>query len=130
MQTVTRKADGTFDSTTCQALFAKHSLYAQTALLTTQLQSVNQPDTKQPGIPVATCEFFGSVKHKPSARGAGAVTKVEHCNGIWRGTFPAFANATGNSFGASVVAPLEQVGRDFVIFGHLDELDNFVVRSF
>ena len=49
--------------------------------------------------------------------------------GIWRGQFPAFEDATGNSLGAPPAA-LDQVPRDFVIYGHLDEADNFVVRPF
>jgi len=54
---------------------------------------------------------------------AGLVS-VEHCNGVWRGSFAPFRNATNNAAGLDPWE-LQSKVRAFVIWGHLDSNGRF-----
>mmetsp|Transcript_41169 Transcript_41169/g.68461 ORF Transcript_41169/g.68461 Transcript_41169/m.68461 type:complete len:186 (-) Transcript_41169:309-866(-) len=56
---------------------------------------------------------------------AAGVDMVEHCNGIWRGAFTPFPNAT-NNLPQLPPAILEKNNRNFVIWGHLNADGMFV----
>jgi len=75
-------------------------------------------------LPTADCQFFGSVRHNPNNRGLKAVVKVEHCKGVWRGSFPPFASGRGNALGANA-SILETMERSFVIWGKIDDIGRF-----
>lgn len=77
----------------------------------------------------AVCSVFNMAVHKASAMGAGAVLNVTHCNGVWRGAFPAFQDATllGLANNNSALGTLlSTVPRGFSINGSLDSMGKFV----
>merc|ERR1711998_136590 len=43
------------------------------------------------------CDLFGTVTHPERVLGIDAVRHVEECNGVWRGAFAGFVNASGNA---------------------------------
>eukprot|EP00930_Biecheleria_cincta_P027977 TRINITY_DN1953_c0_g2_i3.p1 TRINITY_DN1953_c0_g2~~TRINITY_DN1953_c0_g2_i3.p1 ORF type:complete len:1956 (+),score=221.90 TRINITY_DN1953_c0_g2_i3:86-5953(+) len=110
--------------TACSADALAAGLYAQNA---TYHQQVNGVDTAVltdgPASSVANfCGLFGSDVGDANA----GLISVEHCNGIWRGSFAPLRNASGVDDSPEMNALLENEPRNFVIWGYVQADGQFV----
>merc|ERR1712039_809438 len=110
----------------CVSLYKSFNVYPPTASMPDPPNNIVKNGTL---VSTAVCTVFNLATHKPSAMGEGAVINVTHCNGVWRGAFPAFQDATriGQANNNSQLGALmASVPRGFSINGSLDSMGKFV----
>jgi hypothetical protein len=110
----------------CQSLFKEMVIGGHTGgngsgiVLQAQMGSQVQQTLEGPDAVAANlCGLFSTVTHPERVLGIDAVRHVEECNGVWRGDFAGFVNASNN--GDGFPPEIYEADRHFVIVGYVDD---------